>query len=62
MQSRNINSSIDTLRSTIEPPPEHIVAASFQELSSLGAITEDGMFSCSQFAFMNGSILFSIAC
>jgi HrpA-like RNA helicase len=42
MQSRNINSSIVTLRSTIEPPPENIVAASFQELSSLGAIKEDG--------------------
>jgi HrpA-like RNA helicase len=42
MQSRNINSSIETLRSTIEPPPENIVAASFQELSSLGAIKEDG--------------------
>ena len=44
MQSRNINSSVDTLRSTIEPPPDNIVTASFQELISLGAIREDGMF------------------
>ena len=47
MQSRNVNSSVDTLRSTIEPPPEHIIAASLQELSSLGAIREDG--SCNVF-------------
>jgi ATP-dependent RNA helicase DHX57 len=42
MHVRNIHSSVDTLRATIEPPPEHIIAASLQELSSLGAIREDG--------------------
>ena len=42
MQCRNVNSSVDTLRSTIEPPPEHIIVASLQELNSLGAIREDG--------------------
>jgi hypothetical protein len=54
MQSRNINSSVDTLRSTIEPPPEHIVAASFQELNSLGAIREDG--TCTRTVHVDGGL------
>jgi ATP-dependent RNA helicase DHX57 len=40
-QSRNINASIETLRSTLDPPPEHTIASALQELQSLGALRED---------------------